>query len=843
MTVSKPGVIAKLAGCVLLAGLLVAGVLFPYVGGLGLISNRAADTVDNISSELLEGQVPEVTTVSDATGAPMAYLYDQRRVQVPFDQISPDMVRSIISIEDKRFMEHDGVDYQGTVRAFLKNQSAGEVQQGASTLDQQYIKNYQLLVLAKSDADRRAAVATTPARKLREVRMALTLERTLTERAKEEHGVDDARAKVIAKEQILARYLNLVPFGNGAYGIEVAAQTYFGKRAAQLNIQESAMLAGMVQSSSSLNPYANPQGVIDRRNTVLDTLVANFPDKAAEYEAAKRTPLGVLPRPNTLPGGCISAVANRGYFCDYVLQYLSEAGIPKETVMRGGYTIRTTLDPRVQDSVQAALNTTASPTLSNVAQVMNVIKPGETSHDIVAMNSSRVYGLDVGKRQTVQPEPFAQVGDGAGSTFKIFTVAAAMEKGMGLDTNVTVPSTVQVKGMGHGGYAGCPSDSYCVKNAGPYPYSMSLTQALATSPNTPFIKLIEQVGVTPVVDMAVKLGLRSYTQPGSSGFGNDSLADMFKKQNLASFTLGPTAVSALELTNVSATLASGGVWCPANPIQSITQPKRNSDGIQTVGADGKPETTPVPYKSEKCEQVIEKGLANTLANALSADDRGAGTSAGAASRAGWTLPLSGKTGTTETFRSSAFLAYTNQYAGASYVYNAGNSPGPICTSPLRPCGDGNVYGGNEPATAWYTALKPISTIYGPVSLPPVDPKYKDGFGPGKIPNVIGLSQAAARSRVEAAGFKTTVAWVNNSAANGTVVSTSPSGFSQPGSTITLNLSNGIAPAPSNPSAPGVQTGPGGTTITIPGFGQFTIPGAGGQGGGPVETPAPEPPGN
>ncbi|MGZ9840305.1 transglycosylase domain-containing protein [Tsukamurella ocularis] len=777
---SKPGVIAKLAGCVLLAGLLVAGVLFPYIGGLGLISNRAADTVDNISSELLEGQVPEVTTVSDTTGAPMAYLYDQRRVQVPFDQISPNMVRSIISIEDKRFMEHDGVDYQGTVRAFLKNQSAGEVQQGASTLDQQYIKNYQLLVLAKSDADRRAAVATTPARKLREVRMALTLERTLTERAKEEHGVDDARAKVIAKEQILARYLNLVPFGNGAYGIEVAAQTYFGKRASQLNIQESAMLAGMVQSSSSLNPYANPQGVIDRRNTVLDTLVANFPDKADEYRAAKNTPLGVLPRPNTLPGGCISAVANRGYFCDYVLQYLSEAGIPKETVMRGGYTIRTTLDPRVQDSVQGALTGTASPTLSNVAQVMNVIRPGENSH---------------------------------------------------------------VKGMGHGGYAGCPSDSYCVKNAGPYPYSMSLTQALATSPNTPFVKLIEQVGVTPVVDMAVKLGLRSYTQPGSSGFGNDSLADMFKKQNLASFTLGPTAVSALELTNVAATLASGGVWCPPNPVQSITQPKRNSDGIQTVGADGKPETTPVPYKSEKCEQVIDKGLANTLANALSADDRGAGTSAGSASRAGWTLPLSGKTGTTETFRSSAFLAYTNQYAGASYVYNDGNSPGPICTSPLRPCGEGNVYGGNEPALAWYNGLKPVSTIYGPVSLPPVDPKYKDGFGPGKIPNVIGLNQAAAKARVEAAGFKTTVAWVNNSAANGTVVSTSPSGFSQPGSTITLNLSNGIAPAPSNPSAPGVQTGPGGTTITIPGFGQFTIPGAGGQGGGPVETPAPEPPGN
>ncbi|GIZ97570.1 transglycosylase [Tsukamurella sp. TY48] len=842
MTVWKPGVIAKLAACVLLGGLLVAGILFPYIGGIGLISNRAADTVDNISSELLEGQVPEVTTVTDNTGAPIAYLYDQRRVQVPFDQISENMVRSIISIEDKRFMEHDGVDYQGTLRAFLKNQSAGEVQQGASTLDQQYIKNYQLLVLARSDADRRAATETTPARKLREVRMALSLERTLTERAKQERGVDDAQAKRIAKQQILARYLNLVPFGNGAYGIEVAAQTYFGKRASQLSIPESAMLAGMVQSSSALNPYTNPQGVTERRNIVLDTLVDNFPDKADEYRAAKAAPLGVLPRPNTLPGGCISAVGGRGYFCDYVQQYLAQAGIPKEQVVRGGYTIRTTLDPRVQDSVQSALNAAASPTLSNVAQVMNVIKPGENSHDILAMNSSRVYGLDVGKRQTVQPEPFAQVGDGAGSTFKIFTVAAAMEKGMGLDTDVSVPSTVQVKGMGTGGYAGCPANSYCVKNAGTYPANMSLTQALATSPNTPFVKMIEQVGVTPVVDMAVKLGLRSYTLPGSSGFGNDSLAEMFKKQNLASFTLGPTAVSALELSNVAATLASGGVWCPPNPIQSITQPSRNSDGVQTIGQDGKPVTTPVPFKSEKCEQVIDKGLAETLANALSADDRGAGTSAAAASRAGWTLPLAGKTGTTETFRSSAFLAYTNQMAGASYVYNDGDSPGPICTSPLRPCGEGNVYGGNEPASAWYAAMRPVATLYGPVSLPPVDPKYKDGFGPGKIPNVIGLNVNAAKARLESAGFKTTVAYVNNSAPSGTVVSTSPSGFSQPGSTITLNLSNGIAPAPSVP-IPGVQTGPGGTTITIPGFGQFTIPGAGGQGGGPVQPPAPNPPGN
>ncbi|GAA4386713.1 penicillin-binding protein [Tsukamurella soli] len=833
MGVSKQKTIAWLIGCCLLAGLLVAGVLFPFIGGAGLVSNRAADTVDNISSELLQGQVPEVTTVTDSTGAPIAYLYDQRRVQVPFDQISPNMVRSIISIEDKRFMDHDGVDWQGTVRAFLKNSSAGEVQQGASTLDQQYIKNYQLLVLARSDADRRAATETTPARKLREVRMALTLERTLEEQAKQEKHVDDAQAKVIAKEQILARYLNLVPFGNGAYGVEVAAQTYFGKHASQLTIPEAAMLAGMVQSSSALDPYTNPQGVMTRRNTVLDTLIQNFPDKAAEYEQAKSTPLGVLPHPNTLPNGCISASGNRGYFCDYVLQYLAQAGLSQDQVMRGGYTIRTTLDPRVQNSVQASVVDAASPTLPNVAEVLNIIKPGSKSHDVLAMVSSRTYGLDADKYQTVQPEPFSQVGDGAGSTFKIFTVAAALEKGMAADTTLDVPSYFSVKGFGNGGAEGCPADYYCVHNAGNYASSMSLTQALATSPNTAFVKLITQVGVTPAVDMAVRLGLRSYTEPGSSGYGSTSLADMFKKQNLASFTLGPTAVNDLELSNVAATLASHGVWCPANPIQSITQVKRNGDGSPVLDKNGVPDTTPVPFQSQPCEQVIPRGLADTLANILSQDHLGGGTSAGSASRAGWTLPVSSKTGTTETYRSATFLGFTNTMAGASYVYNDGNSPGPVCTSPLRSCADGNVYGGNEPALAWYEGIKPIATIFGPVALPPADPRYMNGFGPGKIPNVVGLDVASATRTLAAAGFKTTTNYTDSSSAADTVVSTTPSGFTVPGATVTLTLSNGIAPytpppsppVVSAPSGPAIHTNPrGGTTFTIPGIGQFTVPG-------------------
>ena len=275
--------------------------MFPLAGGFGYASNRAADTVDNVSAELVEGSVPAVSTMVDSAGNPIAWLYEQRRFEVPSEKISNEMKLAIVSIEDKRFAEHKGVDWQGTMRAFLTNTTSGQVEQGASTLDQQYVKNYHLLVVAKTDAERRAAIETTPARKIREIRMALTLDKELT------------------KDEILTRYLNLVPFGNSSFGIQDAAQTYFGVDASELDARQSAMLAGMVQSSSALNPYTNEQGVLERRNTVLDTMIQNIPERATEFQAARAEPLGVLPEPQILPRGCIAA-GDRGFFCDYALQ-------------------------------------------------------------------------------------------------------------------------------------------------------------------------------------------------------------------------------------------------------------------------------------------------------------------------------------------------------------------------------------------------------------------------------------------------------------------------------------------------------------------------------------------
>ncbi|MBA4025100.1 MAG: carboxypeptidase/penicillin-binding protein 1A [Gordonia sp.] len=806
-----------LLGCCLLAGILVAGLLFPLVGGVGFVSSRAASAVDNVESELVGGQVPEVSTMTDVNGDPIAFLYDQRRFQVGYNDISPEMIRAIISVEDRRFLEHDGVDWRGTIRALVTNQASGEVQQGASTLDQQYVKNYQLLVLARTDAERRAATETTAARKLREIRMARTLEQTLTAQAMSEKNLDAESAKQEAKKAIVTRYLNLVPFGNGAYGIEAAAGTYFGKPAKDLTVPEAAMLAGMVQSSSALNPYTNPEGVLERRNVVLDTMIANFPERAGEYVAAKDSPLGVLPSPRSLDQGCISA-GDAGFFCDYALQFLAENGISRDQIARGGYLIRTTLDPQVQEATHNAVRTYASPDLTGVANVMNVIRPGTESHDILAMTSSRDYGLNRDIGQTMQPQPYSMVGNGAGSVFKIFTVAAAMERGLGAGSSLQVPSTFQARGMGSsGGVNGCPANTYCVRNDGNYPGSMSVTNALAQSPNTAFVKLLQDVGVGPTVDMAVRLGLRSYTNPGTSGFGEQSLADYIKENNLGSFTLGPTAVDALELSNVAATLASGGVWCPPNPIASITQPKRDSNGNRVLEADGRPGVVDVALERPACERVVEPGLANTLANAMSEDDRGAGTAAGAAGSTGWSLPMSGKTGTTEANRSSAFLGFTNNLAGATYVYNDSPTISELCSGPLRQCGYGNLYGGNEPARTWFSAMLPIADKFGPTALPPRDPAYVAGVGGKAVPSVVGLSAGEATARLEAEGFRVNQVSVGSGQASGTVVSSTPNGSAIPGSTVTISVSNGQAPLPPRRPAPPPAT------ITVPGVGPIVIP--------------------
>ena len=358
-----------------------------------------------------------------------------------------------------------------------------------------------------------------------------------------------------------------------------------------------------------------------------------------------------------------------------------------------------------------------------------------------------------------------------------------------------------------------------MENAGKYRGSMNVTQALATSPNTAFAKLISQVGVQRTVDMAVKLGLRSYAEPGTARAydpnNNESLADFVKRQNIGSFTLGPIQVNALELSNVAATLASGGMWCPPNPIDKVFDRHGNEVSVTT----------------QTCEQVVPEGLANTLANAMSKDAI-TGTAAGSAHSVGWNLPVSGKTGTTEAYRSSAFLGFTSDYAAANYIYDDSATPSDICSFPLRQCGKGDLYGGKEPALTWYTAMKQFTPSN--VVLPPTDPRYVDG-GPGsKVPDVSGMDLDLAQSRIKEAGFQLSSqpAWVNSTAPSGEVIGTNPTGSTIPGSIITLQVSNGIPPAPPPPPPmaipiPGLDGMPppqvGETVVQIPGLPPITVP--------------------
>ena len=406
---------------------------------------------------------------------------------------------------------------------------------------------------------------------------------------------------------------------------------------------------------------------------------------------------------------------------------------------------------------------------------------------------------------------------------------------MGLVINaiLDVPARFNAKGLGEGGANGCPSQTWCVENyRDPRNLSMSVTEALSKSPNTAFAKLISQVGVTRSVDMAVRLGLRSYAEPGTArsyeNDNNESLADFIKRQNIGSFTLGPFQVNPLELANVAATLASGVTWCPPNPIDAIYDRRGNE----------------IAVNAESCEQVVPEGLANTLSNALGRDTI-SGTGAPAANSVGWTLPMSGKTGTTEAHRSSGFLGYTNRYAAVNYIYDDSPNPGDLCSFPLRPCYDGDLFGGNEPAQTWFTAMNPIAEDFGEVSMPPTDRRYVDGAPGSRVPNVSGMGQSSAREELRASGFQVAdnVSTVNSAASAGTVIGTSPSGQTVPGIIVTLLVSNGVPPAPpppppdappGPPPPPGVPGLPqvGSTVVEIPGLPPITVP---------VLVPPPPPP--
>src|SRR6478672_11685755 len=504
----------------LLAGVLVAGLLLPYSVGMGLAANSVTTAIEDAKSDPLDGEIPLRTNLTDSSGATFATLYDQNRVEVPLSSISDYLQVAVISMEDRRFYQHQGVDWRGTVRALLRN--------------------------AQADA-----IASTPIRKLREAKMALSLEQTHT------------------KAEILERYLNLVAFGPSQYGAEAASQWFFGVSADRLTLAQAALLAGMVNNPPKYNPLDenHVQDARNRRDLVLDVMVAAGRLSKATAEDIKKQDLGL--NPNRTRNGCIPAdnSATNGFFCQYALDYLAQAGFDAKTVARSGWTVKTTLDPAVMAAAKAAATSNADPTVPGVERIANAVAVvgKDEPRKVLALAANRPYGLDATKGQTVQRLPTTFAPLGAGSTFKVFTAAAAMEMGLGTNATIEVPAEYSSPLV--------PTGSF--KNAGSYPASMTLAQALATSRNTAFVALEDPVGLQKVAEMAVRLGMRGYSldagqvDPAFASAGTDYTAQV-TAQKMASFTLGVSPVSPLELANVGATLNSDGRWCPPTPIDTIT---------------------------------------------------------------------------------------------------------------------------------------------------------------------------------------------------------------------------------------------------------------------------------
>ncbi|MFD0254308.1 transglycosylase domain-containing protein, partial [Streptomyces sp. NPDC127113] len=621
---------AKFLGVSVLAGAVLAGIALPAVGALGLAAKGSVEGFDALPANLKTPPLSQRTAILDAEGGTIATVYSRDRTVVDLKDISPYMQKAIVAIEDSRFYQHGAIDLKGVLRALNKNARSGEVSEGASTLTQQYVKN--VFVEEAGDDPTKVAQATqqTLGRKIQELKLAIQVEEEL------------------GKKKILENYLNITFFGQQAYGVEAAAQRYFSKSAKDLNVQESALLAGIVQSPSRYDPVNDEAEATKRRNTVLTRMAQVGDISQAEADKAKNAPLGL--KVSQPKNGCITAVKNASFFCDYVREvFLSDKVFGKTRKDRakiwnqGGLTIRTTMDPQAQKSVQQSLKDHVDKS-DSVAAASTLVEPG--TGKIVAMGQSKPYGY--GKNETEYNYSVdaayggSNYGFPTGSTFKPFLAAAALEQNVPATKeysspyDMDYPSPIQTCDK-----PWINDSSYRVENeneseVGPY----RLKEAMAKSVNTYFVQMLADIGLCPVSEMADKLDVHQ---------GNgDKLP-----QNPSALALGSVGMSPLTMASAYATFASRGMYCTPVAIESITQKVGNKQTSLEV-----PKSTCSRAMTEKTADSV-----NTLLQGVV--DSGTGKEAGLSDRAN-----AGKTGTTDERKNAWFVGYTPNMSGAVWVGSA-----------------------------------------------------------------------------------------------------------------------------------------------------------------------------
>ncbi len=589
---------------VVLSVLLVVGAGAMAAGAVTAVS-LARDHCD--LDVLRPAGIGQNTFVYAADGTSLGSIPAERNRQpVALVDISPWMRRATIAVEDRRFYRHSGVDYEGIARALWRDLTEGEIVEGGSTLTQQLVRN---LYISRE---------RTVTRKLREACLAVQLNRDWS------------------KQRILRAWLNIVYFGNRAYGVEAASQTYFSKPARDLNLREAAMLAGLPQAPSTYDPFANPAGALARRNLVLQSMLDNGDITRAQYRWAVRSSDLRL-----RPGELYNRI-REPYFFGYVRDELIRH-YGANTVRSGGLRVYTTINPRFQRAAEISIRESLDQPGDPASAVVSINPANGALRAMTAVTPGRKYEFNL----------VAQARRQAGSTFKTFVLATAVMK------KIDPSSTSYVSAP----YYYQPDPNAPAWEVSTYDHSYSgwttIRSATIRSDNSVFAQLTVDVGPENVAETARRMGVRT-----------PLLA-------VPSLGLGSIAISPLDLASGYATLAGRGVYSRPMAIRKVILP--GDRGEDTSAGWGEPRRRRV--MSEEEAYVITKILEENMQY---------GTGTGAA----LVRPAAGKTGTTDDHADAWFAGYTPNLTTVVWV---GYPQGEI---PMENVHGISVSGGSFPAEIW-----------------------------------------------------------------------------------------------------------------------------------------------
>ncbi|WP_315311053.1 transglycosylase domain-containing protein [uncultured Actinomyces sp.] len=626
-----------------LMGVVGAGMLVPIVGPTALVAKSAPSVFNELPGDLQTVAPAEESQILDSSGAVIAHFYDKQRIVVPSANISDVMKKAIIAIEDKRFYEHNGVDATGIARAFVTN-LGDSGRQGASTITQQYVRNS----LAErgyleGDADQvSAATEQTTERKLREIKYALALEKTKS------------------KDEILTGYLNIAPFGPITYGVEAASQRYFSKSASELNYLDAALLAGLVQSPVQYDPLVHPDAAKERRDTVLAAMLEQNVITQEEYDKGIDTTIDSMLHPTVSSEGCSGAESSKAYFCDYVLaQFLEdptfgETRTERERMLKTqGVTIRTTMDPTMQNAAFSSLtNTIPVGDASGLNDALVSLDP--RSGRVLAMAQNTTYGIESGETMSnYSADGNFQVG----STFKVFTLLEWFKEGHSAYETVGSNNTFYGNGSFKCGGRAIYTDGYQVNDLAGKTGTMNVVRATGQSVNQAFVNMASRVDFCAIFDTAYNMGITEDGEVPSPFPAN---------------ILGSVSSSPLQMASVFGAIANSGQQCTPQSIESVTD--RDENVLKEFSAD--------------CKEVISADVANKTAALLTASAGQYYTS----TRLGDGRPFAAKSGTTDGHANTWLTGFTPSVVTSAWVGHGANSSQEVGSVTINGKYYGEIYG-------------------------------------------------------------------------------------------------------------------------------------------------------